>query len=108
MSLNYQYVDKPLKVNIGDTALCNYSIQSNPFAGTPVPQNQTINGQDLSTACLPTFNSRNNPEGFGHSVCKNKSNGPGPVHISFDGKESNCYSDNACTQKINTCYDTLL
>ena len=95
-----------VKVNNNDSVYCPY-VKSSTFprnTNLPVPQN--MNGETLNEICIPNFSDRlrNNSEmansSFGINICKNNN----PVHINFE-QTSNCYIDNQCKQKLNTCMD---
>ena len=95
------------KVNNDSAVYCPFIKTSTFPRNTNLPLPQNMNGEVPNEICLPNFSDRLRRtsemanSSFGENICK-KNN---PVHIRF-GEESQCYSDNNCTQKMNTCLDS--
>ena len=103
MSFCKLYFEKPLETKNGNPVSCPYVKLSNQWINTPVPHEQTLQGKPLTDVCVPNFSDRMLVPGFGMNVCdKNK-----PIHLNFNTK-SECFSDNMCQNKINTCYDPYM
>ena len=101
-----QYFVEPIETKESNPVACPYIKIKNEWANTPVPHNTTLQGTSLLHNCVPNLNDRNPPLGFGTNICKSK-----PVHLSFNNNKEydhECYSDNMCAHKIETCYDPIL
>lgn len=103
ISMNLQYFENPLKVQNGNAVSCPYVKTKNKFINTPVPQLQTFSGKPVEHSCVPNLSDRMMIPGFGLNYCdKNK-----PTHLNFNEK-SECFTDNACSVKMETCYDPYM
>lgn len=97
------YFEKPLETKEGNPVSCPYIKKPNLWKNTPVPHTQTLQGEPFSEQCVPNFQDRMLVPGFGMNVCSNSK----PTHLNFNLK-SECYSDNMCQNKMNTCYDPYM
>ena len=105
--MQYQYYEEPLKVQNGDQVYCPYIKTKNTLANTSVPQPQTLDGKHLNEVCIPNLSYRGPViEGFGNNICKNNT----PVHLNFatNLQKPECYSENTCSKKLETCYDPYM
>lgn len=107
--MNYQYYEQPLKVENNNQVYCPYVKTPNLLANTPVPQPQTLDGKHLKEVCVPNLSYRGPViKGFGNNICQNNQ----PVHLNFASnlpkQPQECYSDNTCSQKLETCYDPYI
>lgn len=103
--MNYQYFEKPLKVQNNNAVSCPYIKIKNKYIGTPVPQAQHLNGEPVKESCVPNLSSRLYVPGFGLNYCNNNK----PIHLNFN-ERSECFFDPSCSEesKINTCYDPYM
>ncbi len=101
--MSYNYDKKPLKVNEGDYTYCPYVKVPNHFKYTGIDTPRDLNGQYVNENCVQNLSSRNPPSGFGVNTCKNSK----PIHLNFS-VQSNCYHDNQCMNKIETCMDPFI
>ena len=98
-----QYFEEPLKTKNGNPVSCPYIKIPNLWNNTPIPHQETLQGQPLSEICVPNFQDRMLVPGYGMNVCHNNK----PIHLNFNVK-SECHSDNMCQNKMNTCYDPYM
>jgi len=99
--MNYQYFEKPLITGNNKPAYCPYTKVKNSVNYQPQPQ--TLNGKHLNEICVPNLSDRMYIPGYGLNICNNNK----PIHLNFNEK-SECFSDNMCQNKLNTCYDPLM
>ena len=98
------YFEKPLEVTNGNAVSCPYVLKKKPqWSNTPVPHEETLQGKSLDKDCVPNFQDRMYLPGFGLNYCSNNK----PVHLNFNEK-SECFSDNMCQNKMETCYDPYM
>ena len=99
MNQNLQHFREPTKTSENNSVYCPY-IKSKNIPGRNSPTD--LNGTPLDEVCLPNLSSGSIYNPVGRNVCKNNV----PNHVSFmdiDNNNNNCYSDNMCKNKMNTC-----